>query len=30
VLKARKAMLPPATAFGGLHDEMRRRAATLL
>jgi acetamidase/formamidase len=30
VVKARKSLLPPATAFGGLHDELRRRAATLL
>jgi acetamidase/formamidase len=30
VVKARKSLLPPATAFGGLHDDLRRRAATLL
>jgi len=29
VLKARKALLPPATAYGGLHDDLRRRAAAL-
>jgi acetamidase/formamidase len=29
VVKARKALLPPATAYGGLHDELRRRAAAL-
>jgi hypothetical protein len=30
VVKARKSLLPRATAYGGLHDELRRRAATLL
>jgi acetamidase/formamidase len=30
VLKARKALLPPAAAYGGLHDDLRARAATLL
>jgi acetamidase/formamidase len=30
VVKARKSLLPPATAFGGLHDELRSRAASLL
>jgi acetamidase/formamidase len=30
VLKARKALFPAATAYGGLHDDLRRRAATLL
>ncbi|UOY02090.1 acetamidase/formamidase family protein [Blastococcus sp. PRF04-17] len=30
VLKARKALLPGATAYGGLHDELRSRAASLL
>ena len=29
VLKARKALLPAASAYGGLHDDLRRRAATL-
>jgi acetamidase/formamidase len=29
VVKARKPLLPPATAYGGLHDELRRRAAAL-
>lgn len=30
VLKARKALFPAARAYGGLHDELRARAATLL
>ncbi|MGY1709793.1 acetamidase/formamidase family protein [Geodermatophilus sp. SYSU D00758] len=30
VVKVRKGLLPPATAFGGLHDDLRRRAAGLL
>jgi acetamidase/formamidase len=30
VVKARKSLLPPATAYGGLHDELRSRAASLL
>jgi acetamidase/formamidase len=30
VVKAPKALLPAATAFGGLHHELRRRAASLL
>src|SRR3954453_14531775 len=30
VVKARKALLPAATAYGGLHDDLRARAATLL
>jgi acetamidase/formamidase len=30
VVKARKALLPPAAAYGGMHDDLRRRAATLL
>jgi acetamidase/formamidase len=30
VLKARKALLPPARAYDGLHDELRGRAAGLL
>ncbi|TQN42417.1 acetamidase/formamidase [Blastococcus colisei] len=30
VVKARKSLLPPATAFGGLHDDLRSRAASLL
>jgi acetamidase/formamidase len=30
VVKARKSLLPPATAFGGLHDDLRARAASLL
>jgi hypothetical protein len=30
VVKARKALLPSATAFGGLHDDLRARAASLL
>jgi acetamidase/formamidase len=30
VVKARKSLLPGATAFGGLHAELRQRAATLL
>ena len=30
VVKARKALLPAASAFGGLHDELRARAASLL
>jgi hypothetical protein len=30
VVKAAKALLPRATAFDGLHDELRRRAASLL
>jgi acetamidase/formamidase len=29
VLKARKALLPPATAYDGLHADLRQRAATL-
>ncbi|RBY83030.1 acetamidase [Geodermatophilus sp. TF02-6] len=29
VVKARKSLLPPASAYGGLHDELRRRAASL-
>ena len=29
VLKARKALLPRASAYGGLHDELRSRAASL-
>ena len=29
VVKARKALLPRATAYGGLHDDLRRRAAAL-
>jgi acetamidase/formamidase len=29
VLKARKALLPPATAFDGLHADLRRRALSL-
>lgn len=29
VVKARKALLPAAAAYGGLHDDLRRRAATL-
>jgi acetamidase/formamidase len=29
VLKARKSLLPAASAYGGLHDELRQRAATL-
>jgi acetamidase/formamidase len=29
VVKARKALLPPAEAYGGLHAELRRRAAAL-
>jgi acetamidase/formamidase len=29
VVKARKSLLPPALAYGGLHDDLRRRAATL-
>jgi acetamidase/formamidase len=30
VVKARKSLLPAASAYGGLHDDLRRRAATLL
>jgi acetamidase/formamidase len=30
VVKARKALLPPALAYDGIHDDLRRRAATLL
>jgi acetamidase/formamidase len=30
VVKARKSLLPRATAFGGIHDELRSRAASLL
>ena len=30
VVKARKSLLPAASAFGGLHDELRQRAAGLL
>jgi len=30
VVKARKSLLPGASAYGGLHDDLRRRAATLL
>jgi acetamidase/formamidase len=30
VLKARKALLPAASAYGGLHADLRQRAATLL
>ncbi|MCW2618912.1 MAG: Acetamidase/Formamidase [Modestobacter sp.] len=30
VVKARKSLLPAAAAYGGLHDELRARAATLL
>jgi hypothetical protein len=30
VVKARKSLLPPARAYGGLHDELRSRAASLL
>jgi acetamidase/formamidase len=29
VLTARKSLLPPASAYGGLHDELRSRAASL-
>jgi acetamidase/formamidase len=29
VVKARKSLLPAASAYGGLHDDLRRRAATL-
>ncbi|GAA4754326.1 acetamidase/formamidase family protein [Modestobacter marinus] len=29
VVKARKSLLPRASAFGGLHDDLRARAATL-
>jgi hypothetical protein len=29
-VKARKSLLPRASAYGGLHDDLRRRAATLL
>lgn len=29
VVKARKSLLPAARAYGGLHDDLRRRAATL-
>jgi acetamidase/formamidase len=30
VVKARKALLPPAAAYDGVHDDLRRRAASLL
>jgi acetamidase/formamidase len=30
VVKARKALLPPAVAYDGLHADLRSRAATLL
>ena len=30
VVKARKSLLPRVSAYGGLHDDLRRRAATLL
>jgi acetamidase/formamidase len=30
VVKARKSLLPTAAAYGGLHDDLRARAATLL
>ncbi len=30
VVKAAKALLPAATAFGGIHDDLRARARTLL
>jgi acetamidase/formamidase len=30
VVKARKSLLPAASAYGGLHDDLRARAATLL
>jgi len=30
VVKARKSLLPPASSYGGLHDELRSRAAALL
>ena len=30
VVKARKSLLPSATAFGGLHDDLRARAVSLL
>ncbi|MGZ4624080.1 MAG: acetamidase/formamidase family protein [Blastococcus sp.] len=30
VVKARKSLLPAASAFGGLHDDLRARAASLL
>jgi acetamidase/formamidase len=30
VVKARKSLLPTASAYGGLHDDLRARAATLL
>jgi hypothetical protein len=30
VVKARKSLLPPASAYDGLHADLRRRAATLL
>src|SRR4051794_34670078 len=29
VVKARKSLLPPASSYGGLHDELRQRAAAL-
>jgi hypothetical protein len=29
VVKARKALLPAASAYGGLHDDLRARAARL-
>ena len=29
VVKARKALLPPAQAYGGLHADLRRRGLTL-
>jgi acetamidase/formamidase len=30
VVKARESLLPPASSYGGLHDELRTRAASLL
>jgi hypothetical protein len=30
VVKARKSLLPPVAAYGGLHDDLRGRAARLL
>jgi acetamidase/formamidase len=30
VVKARKALLPPVLAYGGVHDDLRARAASLL
>jgi hypothetical protein len=29
VVMARKSLLPRATAYGGLHDDLRRRATAL-